>query len=218
MLILKYVDNCLLRAPYVEFFPIDGFTSLKDDLLSLIVLRHKHGFCITRRIRLDLLVDVFCKLQVLLDLSTHLQFSLIGFIRKHFGDRNGVFRGNYIAPLCCTQASFVLLAHFPISISHRLEEVKCLLVVATEESQPDLVRGLGVGASDLRAQLFLLVFYHLLTPLGLSDRRVSHLLQLLFACSILAICYLSKCLFSHVVKVSVGGLKIAIGFMVLRHV
>ena len=154
----------------------------------------------------------------MLDLSTHLQFNFIGLIWEHFGDRDGVFRGNYIALLCCTQAPFVLLAHFPISITHRLEEVKCLLVIAAEESQSDLVRGLCIGASDLRTQLSLLVLYHLLTPLGLSDRRVSHLLQLLFAGSILAICYLSKCLFSHIVEVPVGGFKIAIGFMVLGHV
>ena len=217
MLVLKYVDDCLLGTPNVEFFPIDGFASLKDNLLSLIVLRHKHGFCITSRVRLDLLVDVFCKLQILLDLSTHLKFRLIGFIWEHFSDRDCVFRGDYIAPLRCAEASFVLLAHFPISISHCLEKVKCLLVIATKKSQSDFVLGLGVGASDLRTQLFLLVFYHLLTPLSLSDGRVSHLLQLLFAGSILAICYLSKCLFSHIVEILVSSLKITIGFMVLRH-
>lgn len=62
MLVLKYVDNRVLGAPYVEFFPINGFATLEDNLLSLIVLSHKHGFRITSRILLDLLVDVLCKL------------------------------------------------------------------------------------------------------------------------------------------------------------
>ena len=154
------------------------------------------------------------QLQILIDLPVHLHARLIHLILVHLGDLDGVLSGNHIASLGRTQAPLVRFAQLPVSVAHRLVKLECLLEVAAEEAQADLVLRLRVRTAYHRLQLSLLVFKHLLGPLGLHDCLVSQLLQLILSCRVRTVGDLGEGLASHLVKVLVSILPIR-GLLVL---
>ena len=71
MLVLKDVDDGLFRAPYVELVTANALASLQNHLLCLVILSHENFLSITSCISRDLVLNMLCELQVLVDFTAH---------------------------------------------------------------------------------------------------------------------------------------------------
>ena len=167
--VLENVDNRHLGTPNVELFPPNLLAALQNQLLGGVKLRHEGCPCIAGRVCLNLLLNVLCQLQILLNLALHLQARVVRLVGENLHYLHRVFRRYDKTAFGSSETPLVLHAKLPVAFGHVLVEIKRLPIVASEETQTHLVLCLGVRPANLRAQLPLLILYHLLTPLGLGD-------------------------------------------------
>ena len=176
----------------IHFFTANHFRSLQDDLLGRIKLCQIHFFCVASRVRCYFLMNVFSKLEVLVDRSLHFRSDSICGIWEQFDYLDCVLGGNHITHFSSTQVSLVSLAQPPKVFSHLIVEFKCLPEVSAKESKSNFVLGLGVRPAYHWPELALLILNHLFAPLSLRDCGVSHFSKRFLPNRVLSVCNLNE--------------------------
>ena len=189
---LNLLDNTVFRSPNIHFFTANHFRSFQDDLLGCIELCQIHFLGIASRVRCYFFMNVFGKLEVLVDRNLHLHSDFICGIWEQSDNLDCVLGRNHVTHFRSTQASLVSLAQLPEPISHLLVEVKCLPVVSTKESKSNYVLGLSVRPAYHWPELALLILNHLFAPLSLRDCGVSHCFKRLLPGRVLSVCNLNE--------------------------
>ena len=125
--------------PNIDLFVADHFTPLQNYLLSRIELCHKRFSSVTAWVTRNFLLDMLSELQVLIDLSVHLQACLIGWLREELRNLNSIFGCEHITALRCAQAPLIEFAELPVAIAHLLVKIEGLAEVTPQESQAHFV-------------------------------------------------------------------------------